>query len=80
MPLYEYKPTTDRGCAFCRDGFEVRQSVSVQPLTACPRCGAPVRKVPTSFSVGRDILSTSNLKDHGFTRLRKVDKGVYEKD
>ena len=81
MPIYEYKATEERSCEYCREGFEVTQRMSEAPLTECPRCGAPVSRVISAFSVGKgNILSSSNLKAHGFTRLRKVDKGTYVKD
>jgi putative FmdB family regulatory protein len=38
MPIYEYR---------CENGheFEVIQSMSDDPVTACPECGAPVERV-----------------------------------
>ena len=38
MPIYEYK---------CSNGhvFEAVQSMSDDPITACPECGAPVERV-----------------------------------
>ena len=38
MPIYEYK---------CSNGhvFETVQSMSDDPITACPECGAPVERV-----------------------------------
>lgn len=39
MPLYEYE------CADCRNRFEVRQRVTDEPITVCPTCGGPCRKV-----------------------------------
>jgi putative FmdB family regulatory protein len=38
MPIYEYR---------CRNGheFEVFQSMSEDPVTACQECGAPVERV-----------------------------------
>ena len=38
MPIYEYK---------CANGhvFETVQSMSDDPITACPECGAPVERV-----------------------------------
>ena len=38
MPIYEYR---------CENGheFEVVQSMSDDPVTACPECGAPVERV-----------------------------------
>lgn len=78
MPLYEYEhELTDPGG--CPLRFEATHSVG-ESLVRCPLCGGPVRKVVSSFSNGKDLLSTSNLSDHGFTRWRRKDKGVYEKD
>ncbi len=39
MPTYEYR------CDACDQTFDVVQSFSDDPLTACPTCGSPVRKV-----------------------------------
>jgi putative FmdB family regulatory protein len=39
MPTYEYR------CDQCGDDFEVWQSIKDDPLTECPRCGRPIRKV-----------------------------------
>lgn len=39
MPTYEY------ACTSCGHRFDVVQSFSDDPLTACPVCGAPLRKV-----------------------------------
>ena len=39
MPTYEYH------CDSCDKNFDVVQSFHDDPLTACPTCGAPVRKV-----------------------------------
>ena len=38
MPIYEYR---------CEKGhtFEVMQSMSDEPVTACTECGAPVQRV-----------------------------------
>ena len=80
MPVYEYKPTGEKSCEHCADGFEAHQPMKEGPLASCPACGAPVARIISSFRVGKgNILSSSNLKDKGFTRLTKKDKGVYEK-
>jgi putative FmdB family regulatory protein len=44
MPIYEYR---------CRNGhqFEVFQSISDAPVTACQECGAPVERVFHSVAV-----------------------------
>ncbi len=39
MPTYEYH------CDTCDKNFDVVQSFSDDPLTECPTCGSPVRKV-----------------------------------
>lgn len=39
MPLYEY------ACAQCGHRFEVRQGIREEPLTTCPDCGGPIRRV-----------------------------------
>ena len=39
MPIYEYE------CTVCKRRFERFQSFSEAPVTACPDCGGPVRKV-----------------------------------
>jgi len=44
MPIYEYK---------CENShvFDVMQKLSDDPLTTCPECGAPVRKVLHPVSI-----------------------------
>jgi putative FmdB family regulatory protein len=39
VPLYEYR------CLPNEHRFEVRQSMSEDPVTICPECGGPVRRV-----------------------------------
>ncbi len=39
MPTYEYR------CDACDQTFDVVQSFSDDPLSVCPTCGSPVRKV-----------------------------------
>ncbi len=39
MPTYEYR------CDSCDRNFDAVQSFHDDPLTACPTCGSPVRKV-----------------------------------
>lgn len=39
MPTYEY------ACKSCGEHLEVVQSFTDDPLTACPACGGPLRKV-----------------------------------
>ena len=77
MPLYLYAHQDDPGA--CEDPFEVLARPG-EVLEECPHCDRQVHKVPASFTAARDVLSTSNIKDKGFQRLRRRDKGVYEED
>jgi putative FmdB family regulatory protein len=53
MPTYEYK------CDSCGRTFEVFQSMNDEPLSACEKCGNPVRKL---FGGGTGII----FKGSGF--------------
>ena len=39
MPTYDYR------CDRCERTYEVRQRISEAPLTACDRCGGPIRRL-----------------------------------
>jgi len=41
MPTYDYK------CQSCSDTIEVYQSITADPLTACEKCGGPLKKLIT---------------------------------
>jgi putative FmdB family regulatory protein len=45
MPLYEYE------CDTCGHRFEVIQKFSDSPLTECPKCQGPVRKLISSPAI-----------------------------
>lgn len=75
MPIYEYEHLErpcDRGSI-----FEFRQSLSDSPLSACPGCRGPVRKIISLNNINTP-KSNSDLRDLGFTKLVKRDDGVYE--
>jgi putative FmdB family regulatory protein len=81
MPVYDYTATdSNHSCEYCAGGFEVMQSLSDLRLTACPICGAAITKCITAPAIGR---SKSKLDDRakaaGFTKLKKISKGEYEK-
>jgi putative FmdB family regulatory protein len=81
VPIYEYQADAG-GCARCATRFEVLQSLSAAPLTACPDCGAPCHRVVSAASVvggGAHRLGEKHVAKHGFTQYRKVGKGKYEK-
>jgi len=81
MPVYEYEAASpDKSCSYCASGFEAVQSIHDPRLTACPKCGAAVRRVICAPAIGR---SKSKLDDRakaaGFTKLKRLGKGEYEK-
>ena len=46
MPIYEYQSLkSDGSCQTCRYGFEVLQQINDKPLSKCPKCGKPVKKI-----------------------------------
>ncbi|HTD67684.1 MAG TPA: zinc ribbon domain-containing protein [Candidatus Limnocylindria bacterium] len=80
MPLYEYE-VCEGGCAACGGRFTLRRPVTAAELTACPACKKPVRKLISGFSSPQKLkpLSISDAKKAGFTVLKRVNKGEYEK-
>lgn len=45
MPIYEYITVDPKGgCQRCRRPFEVMQGIREEPVSACPACGAAVRR------------------------------------
>lgn len=76
MPIYVYESVED-GCEECAEGFETLEDMDDTPKEECPHCGACVRRVPSSFSAGQgDVLSDSNLREHGFNKLRNTEDGL----
>ena len=49
-------------------------------LTTCPVCGHPVEKILSRFSGGADKLAPSRLKELGFSKWVRRDKGTYERE
>ena len=45
MPLYEYQ------CEHCAHRCEQLRKFSDPPLTTCPECGGPVRKLPSAPAI-----------------------------
>ena len=81
MPMYVYEAKDPaRGCAACRAGVEVRQSLSDAKLTACPVCGAEVFRVIQAPGLAHSKTDLHyRAKRAGFSCLKKVQKGEYEK-
>ena len=79
MPIYEYRHKGKPGDT-CEETFEFFQKMSDDTLTKCPVCGRAVEKILSRFSGASDRMAPSRLKDLGFTKLVRRDKGVYEKE
>ena len=81
MPIYEYEPL-DGDCKTCGGRFELRRPASRRPLTVCPLCKKPVRKLVSAVNTPRVTkpLSVSDAKKAGFQVLKRRDEGVYEKE
>ena len=80
MPLYEYE-LCEGDCKVCGGKFTLRRPLSAPPLKVCPACKRPVRKIISSFSSPLKLkpLSVSDAKKAGFTVLKRVSKGEYER-
>ncbi len=80
MPIYEYE-LCDGECKICGGKFTLRRPLSAAELTHCPACKKPVRKVISSFNTPNLLkpVSVTDAKKAGFTVLKKVGKGEYER-
>jgi putative FmdB family regulatory protein len=80
MPLYEYE-LCEGDCVACGGKFTLRRPLSAKPLTNCPACRKPVRKILSNFSSPHKLkpLSITDAKKAGFTVLKRVNKGEYER-
>ena len=80
MPIYEYE-LCDGNCAVCGGKFTLHRPLSAAPLTKCPACKKPVRKIISGFSspIKLKPLSITDAKKAGFTVLKRLGKGEYER-
>ena len=77
MPIYEYE-LCEGDCNKCGGRFSLNRPMDREPLEKCPLCKKPVRKVFSTFNTGKGN-SFSEAKAAGFTVLKKIGKGEYEK-
>jgi putative FmdB family regulatory protein len=77
MPLYEYE-LCEGDCAVCHGRFSLRRPMNAPELKVCPCCRRPVRKVISTFNTPR-TLSFTDAKKAGFTVLKRLGKGEYER-
>ena len=75
MAVYEYQHI-GKPCSLGKI-FEITQPMSDEPLTVCPHCSGPVKKLISQINISTP-KTNSELRDLGFTKLVKRDDGVYE--
>jgi len=65
VPIYEYR-ASGKGCEYCQSRFEVKQRMDEEPLSDCPKCGAPVRRLFSRpyLSVAEDLNEIEQLVKH----------------
>jgi len=80
MPFYEYE-LCEGDCKVCGGKFTLRRPIDAPELKVCPACKKPVRKVISMFTTPSIIkpVSISDAKKAGFTVLKRVSKGEYER-
>ncbi len=75
MPIYEYR---------CRNGhsFEIMQSMSDDPVSACEQCGAPVERVfhPVAVHFKGSGFYTTDYKQKGSAAEAANDGGESKSD
>lgn len=81
MPLYAYEAADQtEGCDYCRNGFEILQSLADAKLATCPKCGASVERVIKAPALRHSQTDLHyRAKRAGFSALKRVDKGTYER-
>ena len=80
MPIYEYE-LCEGDCKVCHGRFTLNRPVGREALEKCPLCKKAVRKVISSFNTPKltKPLAVSEAKNAGFTVLKRVAKGEYER-
>ena len=80
MPYYEYE-LCEGDCKICGGAFTLRRPLSAAPLTECPLCKKPVRKIISRVNSPQKLkpLSVSDAKKAGFSIYKKLGKGEYER-
>jgi len=80
MPIYRYRAKDTSQCEVCTEGFDVHQRLDDKVVAKCPECGAAVEKMFVPFSCGASKGKLDDqAKNAGFQKLKRKDKGVYER-
>ena len=77
MPLYEYE-LCEGSCPVCGGKFTLHRPLSAKPLTNCPACKKPVRRIWSTFNSPK-TASISDAKKAGFSVFKRLGKGEYER-
>jgi hypothetical protein len=79
MPFYVYRVIRDPAEDGEEETFEIRQSINDPPLTAHPRTGEPVERVPCAPNIAAGKLGNASINSAGFTKYVKTSDGSYER-
>ena len=77
MPTYSYK------CTKCGHQFDAKQRMTDDPLTECPVCGGPVRRVVGSVGIvfkGKGFYVTDHRNSNGSGRVQTPEKSSDKSD
>jgi putative FmdB family regulatory protein len=77
MPIYQYVHTAGVP-SNCEEVIEVTQRMSEPALDKCPACGRKVHRIITSVAGHIDNLGGAALREKGFKKFVRRDKGAYE--
>lgn len=80
MPIYEYE-LCEGDCNVCHGRFTLNRPIGREALEKCPLCRKPVRKILSTFNTPKITkpVSITDAKKAGFTVLKKVSHGEYER-
>lgn len=78
-PSYTYHHLDEDSAQNCPGGaeFDFSQVAADLPLSRCPYCGGAVERGVAAASI-RTHKFDCELKDLGFTKLVRVDEGIFE--
>jgi hypothetical protein len=77
LPVYVYEHDDGRGCEL-GNRLEVEQPMHDGAIKKCPKCAKKIHRIICPPMTIRSGKSDSDLKNMGFTKLVRRDKGVYE--
>ncbi|MDR1657897.1 MAG: zinc ribbon domain-containing protein [Deltaproteobacteria bacterium] len=77
MPIYTYQHSKDNPDCEHVPTFDFEQMSRDFPLSVCPWCGKPVDRLLSTPTIKKKLFDCE-LRDKGFTKLVRVDDGLYE--